>query len=153
MVPHACFNPRSREGNDVWTGKFKEVIKWFQSTFPRGERHGRRKVPCVLCRFQSTFPRGERHARRSAGLLLCKVSIHVPARGTTGLKTALLNVTTTFQSTFPRGERPRVYKRNTKYWCFNPRSREGNDSEAYGTHPDLMSFNPRSREGNDGSTT
>ena len=77
------------------------------------------------------------------------VSIHVPARGTTQVLHLLL-VSTLFQSTFPHGERrqmsiedyfgnmfqstfPHGERRNTirtRYstlFCFNPRSRTGND--------------------------
>ena len=77
----ANFNPRSRVGNDTkrvdkhnnvvisihvpaWgttnSGIEYQVFLQFQSTFPRGERHG---ICTCLIRynlFQSTFPRGER---------------------------------------------------------------------------------------------
>ena len=55
----------------------------FQSTFPRGER----LVICdcyeVLILFQSTFPRGERQELYDWSNRSARVSIHVPARGTT----------------------------------------------------------------------
>ena len=55
------------------------------------------------------------------------VSIHVPARGTTRFQ--LMSY--------------------LQYFCFNPRSREGNDSGKWPTPKKQDCFNPRSREGND----
>ena len=103
------FNPRSREGSDrIKVSRLPmEVI--FQSTLPRGERllqlvfFGR----CSL--FQSTLPRGERHFEVYEG------KDH-----------------TEFQSTLPRGERHNytlTYQSHSHY--FNPRSREGSDSNFY----------------------
>ena len=77
------FNPRSRVGNDAIS---KSVI-----------------VP--TCEFQSTFPRGERRSGCLLSTLTNRISIHVPAWGTTY-----------FCIDF------RKEKRN-----FNPRSRVGND--------------------------
>ena len=63
----SCFNPRSREGNDTPADYAAQYEYQFQSTFPRGER---RALYCCTWR---------------AG----KVSIHVPARGTTTLNMLL----------------------------------------------------------------
>ena len=101
-----------------------------------------------------------------------KVSIHVPARGTTAGVPSFMEFLTLFQSTFPRGERLELLPSRLLSYCFNPRSREGND--LYPAPPSLFSisfqstfprgerhrpdqellprppgFNPRSREGND----
>ena len=75
------FNPRSLVGNDAMQshgaaplGISIHVPSWgttilpitssrswlFQSTFPRGERHGCQQHLLLPFRFQSTFPRGER---------------------------------------------------------------------------------------------
>ena len=100
------FNPRSREGND--TGRFCDLQSdsGFQSTFPRGERL---TVGCYVWHiiwFQSTFPRGERR--------ILKIVFHRYI---------------TFQSTFPRGERLWILRSGAfGISRFNPRSREGNDS-------------------------
>ena len=190
------FNPRSREGNDAENADPVALMERFQSTFPRGERLPVFWLPAPYLSFQSTFPRGERRAERSAtacnnssfnprsregndaevtsavnGL---KVSIHVPARGTTGLSpwtwgdnyTVSIHVpargTTImyyifcqiilgFQSTFPRGERPYNFCFALSYASFNPRSREGNDDFLPICCKTDHSFNPRSRQGNDAS--
>ena len=76
----------------------------FQSTFPRGERHAKSNKMISLYEFQSTFPRGERRSACHVYLSLIRISIHVPAWGTTRLF-SLLSVLLGFQSTFPRGER------------------------------------------------
>ena len=39
------FNPRSRKGNDDKAKEERWSGKWFQSTFPQGERHGMGLVP------------------------------------------------------------------------------------------------------------
>ena len=122
------FNPRSREGNDDWRGGgtsgqrhvsihvpargttvepgTETLSITFQSTFPRGERHDGISYILMLRRFQSTFPRGERR--------------RIPGGGTYAIK---------FQSTFPRGERRAGIRTiPMRISCFNPRSREGNDT-------------------------
>ena len=128
MMITTCFNPRSREGNDVCVTSTLICSPVFQSTFPRGERLGM-SVFCSLLYF---------------------VSIHVPARGTTcavsrkrkktsgfnprsregndWLRALVIDTNiSTFQSTFPRGERLSRIRRGSRVWSFNPRSREGND--------------------------
>ena len=164
------FNPRSRVGNDNCLCVLIHSPWKFQSTFPRGERLPFVPDPVVLRKFQSTFPRGERrvnlsdfHAfchfnprsrvgndfRQASIIVKRKISIHVPAWGTT--------------------PRPLLYSCLTTY--FNPRSRVGNDElypvyyisisisihvPAWGTtvviswlRTGLIYFNPRSRVGND----
>ena len=101
------FNPRSREGNDYY--RFFIVSPIFV--------------------FQSTFPRGERRIHQETIVRAIKVSIHVPARGTTSLARR-------------HEEAPE---------SFNPRSREGNDTFIQWIVNTLFRFNPRSREGNDTS--
>ena len=98
--------------------------------------------------FQSTFPRGERRNLKQFTSDDLKISIHVPAWGTTS-SMQCEPVRKRFQSTFPRGERrytayQRCYPRN-----FNPRSRVGNDNATVLRHMDMLHFNPRSRVGND----
>ena len=105
QAPYPGFNPRSRKGNDVASVSPRSSMSWFQSTFPQGERQAN---------WRST-------------IICSKVSIHVPARGTT--KT--------------------VEEKSDGTPGFNPRSRKGNDTA--GTPPRQIQcrFNPRSRKGND----
>ena len=63
--------------------------------------------------------------------LICspKISIHVPAWGTTAFLERI-PTTVLFQSTFPRGERRHIHlPRLSRNFYFNPRSRVGNDSK------------------------
>ena len=75
------FNPRSRKGNDGADGEhnghhgvsihvpargttmsmaLRPGWKWFQSTFPQGERRHSLPLTFSIVGFQSTFPQGER---------------------------------------------------------------------------------------------
>ena len=78
-----CFNPRSREGNDMRTG----TCRYCNSSFNPRSREGNDPEPqrpeLPIFKFQSTFPQGERH--RS--------------------ETSKTRCGSTFQSTFPQGER------------------------------------------------
>ena len=120
----------------------------FQSTFPRGERHGRIRIRgqvhnfnprsrvgndlaalptlCIAPRFQSTFPRGE----RPPGGAFTTWSMDFNPRSRVGNDvTPIKNGTVIyqFQSTFPRGERPSSGSMSNTPRNFNPRSRVGND--------------------------
>ena len=163
------FNPRSREGSDP---RYVDVIvdRWisihapargathlpktlfrfgaFQSTLPRGERHGQRRWAAACKNFN---PRSREGSDSDGELvdLLKEISIHAPARGATHVATNLTNgakisihapargatiytgglaKVTLFQSTLPRGERRGVTVSNPQVINFNPRSREGSDT-------------------------
>ena len=78
------FNPRSREGNDSSCMCWRRAERGFNPRSREGNDTLLSVSPCYCRVFQSTFPRGER--RRSFRLVyrfLHRVSIHVPARGTT----------------------------------------------------------------------
>ncbi len=100
------FNPRSHEGSDRRYHR-PERDPLFQSTLPRGERHGSSQfsgMPVVISIhaptrgathgsanqyksnliFQSTLPRGERRLDTKAMKCNNKISIHAPTRGATG---------------------------------------------------------------------
>ena len=57
------FNPRSREGSDGRNHGNAELVTGFQSTLPRGERHGLFSICNIITVFQCTLPRGERLAQ------------------------------------------------------------------------------------------
>ena len=63
------FNPRSRKGND-----------------PKNFH-----LRLAVCPFQSTFPQGERRESITASYTSVKVSIHVPARGTTVIQLPIIS--------------------------------------------------------------
>ena len=54
-----------------------------------------------------------------------------------------------FQSTLPRRERRVNVGKLHRGLNFNPRSREGSDTEQVARVEELSNFNPRSREGSD----
>ena len=78
----------------------------FQSTFPHGERPFSSVLLTSHLQFQSTFPHGERQEYTRPATEWYGVSIHVPARGTTGSTQDSVD----------------------QYKSFNPRSRTGNDA-------------------------
>ena len=142
------FNPRSREGSDVYTGTMT--------------LHG--------TLFQSTLPRGERRRFSGNGSRWTSISIHAPARGATIVLNDALSFEQfqstlprgerlsgegfqclgyIFQSTLPRGERPCLRRKRQPIWHFNPRSREGSDCFFLAFRRQRNHFNPRSREGSD----
>ena len=62
-----------------------DVLNIFQSTFPRGERQYKLLLCHRIITFQSTFPRGERQSLNEEHVLPDRISIHVPAWGTTAI--------------------------------------------------------------------
>ena len=169
------FNPRSREGSDIFSPLLHYFFNLFQSTLPRGERR------FAIHLFRQTYlhfnPRSREGsdistsasyhppaisihapARGATGCQGCEgldfvISIHAPARGATVIFLRLSNPWQ-FQSTLPRGERPMVfcaiYSSSTN---FNPRSREGSDAFMASCSDSVRDFNPRSREGSDSHKT
>ena len=77
------FNPRSHGGSDFFSLRNSDDFGTFQSTLPRGERHGMVFDFKHAKEFQSTLPRGERHAQAIDDIINPQP----------------------FQSTLPRGER------------------------------------------------
>ena len=103
------FNPRSHEGSDMIAPYDWQLLQVFQSTLPRGERHGSSQfsgMPVVISIhaptrgathgsanqyksnliFQSTLPRGERRLDTKAMKCNNKISIHAPTRGATAVE-------------------------------------------------------------------
>ena len=120
------FNPRSRVGNDLFclSYNFNCIISIHVPAW--GTTFVTLSISVIRI-FQSTFPRGERHISIYRDYPGTSISIHVPAWGTTRQYRLLELRYYQFQSTFPRGERRLsiaifLHKKN-----FNPRSRVGND--------------------------
>ena len=121
----------------------------FQSTFPQGERLSLIFLLFQQLLFQSTFPQGERRDSRERCMEIVKISIHVPARGTTtppipksGYRIISIHVPA-------RGTTNRLGHIPITHLHFNPRSRKGNDYNRSITRSKNIYFNPRSRKGND----
>ena len=122
------FNPRSRVGNDVTTSTRFESIqisihvpawgttanqttvptkRWFQSTFPRGERHYNFPCFCQPVLISIHVPAWGTTRVGDSTEDADIISIHVPAWGTTAYPLFFVSLPL-FQSTFPRGERRRL---------------------------------------------
>ena len=166
------FNPRSREGSDVSSSwNFFETGNYFNPRSREGSDFQSLTLRLCFMLFQSTLPRGERHGSGHKYVGVSSISIHAPARGATLSLPEVFrphrhfnprsregsDVTgaersspgTEFQSTLPRGERHSWPERIRKDWNFNPRSREGSDPRQRNTQTPRAYFNPRSREGSD----
>ena len=123
------FNPRSREGSDLYNAGLTWRSAKFQSTLPRRERRRRLykhahyvqisiHAPAkgattqvasgaeAKAAFQSTLPRRERRCSESPSFCIMGISIHAPAKGAT-VKTGMRTRNRKFQSTLPRRERPK----------------------------------------------
>ena len=103
-----------------------KVISRFQSTFPRGERHGRGSG-CTLRSYFNPRSLVGNDAPVISTTKFFEISIHVPSWGTTNFRTK---------------------KRNSSLY-FNPRSLVGNDIHALKLYFFYCHFNPRSLVGND----
>ena len=121
------FNPRSRVGNDTVHSVRDIVPEYFNPRSRVGNDAACFAITKATFSFQSTFPRGERLTLTMLIWVLAIISIHVPAWGTTEMKSryitgkrnfnprsrvgndvfAVINrrLHSEFQSTFPRGER------------------------------------------------
>ena len=77
------FNPRSREGSDYIRLRFHHILNEFQSTLPRRERHSNQLIWVGREPFQSTLPRRERQQFGPCGVGWYYISIHAPAKGAT----------------------------------------------------------------------
>ena len=130
---HTCFNPRSRKGND----RVHVVIHFpvFQSTFPQGERPAVQAQAALFARVSIHVPaRGTTFSyRRSPSGVY--VSIHVPARGTTfsympDFVIVSIHVPARGTTCIQFGLFQSTFPQGERlfgFCCFNPRSRKGND--------------------------
>ena len=144
----------------------------FQSTLPRRERRDSYYKGKKYSKFQSTLPRRERQFYYRKNDVAFEISIHAPAKGATFGTRDKKRKNLLFQSTLPRRERPlenheeRIAKLISIHapakgatilsmphhlisLNFNPRSREGSDTETERVKRQYSNFNPRSREGSD----
>ena len=112
----AYFNPRSRVGNDAESMKkiMDEII--FQSTFPRGERRKNTFDLPDRKRISIHVPAWGTTRLSQASEDGVHISIHVPAWGTTAAD-AKKTGDELFQSTFPRGERQQILTIFRLYFC------------------------------------
>ncbi len=144
----------------------------FQSTHPRGVRHGLRIQIVDTITFQSTHPRGVRRGIPAAvnpilrsfnprtregcdintkeWCRVLSVSIHAPARGATERKNRLRDVERVSIHAPARGATYNCMLLSLRLLRFNPRTREGCDGRSVHRIFHYCCFNPRTREGCDG---
>ena len=80
-----CFNPRTRVGRDVGLHIYSADPAMFQSTRPRGARHGLLSYQCHNCGVSIHAPAWGATGNTAAHLAVALVSIHAPAWGATWL--------------------------------------------------------------------
>ena len=104
----------------------------------------------VVCfRFQSTLPRGERHGQGEVVAKREVVSIHAPTRGATAANEHEAGALLSFNPRSHEGSDWLIGGQCLVVGCFNPRSHEGSDQSDLTLLRDWRSFNPRSHEGSD----
>ena len=94
MINFANFNPRSREGSDIFLAEFHQLLCHFN---PRS-REGSDARSAQETQYRSC------------------ISIHAPARGATTFVCNSSTFTSLFQSTLPRGERHATSKQYAGIW-------------------------------------
>ena len=96
------FNPRTREGCDLWHDLEAERHEIFQSTHPRRVRRKNTIYAARNTLFQSTHPRRVRRCAEFIVYLPARISIHAPAKGATPESGDFFLTIDLFQSTHPR---------------------------------------------------
>ena len=121
------FNPRSREGSDVIKDKLTKSGKISIHAPAKGATFNRRRT--------IMFDVISIHAPAKGATFWVKVrrrtfqiSIHAPAKGATSANFSSVSKSSLFQSTLPRRERRTTLTLYHVKVDFNPRSREGSDS-------------------------
>ena len=167
------FNPRTREGCDIFEPAAFYAIGKFQSTHPRGVR------PCpispaswVLMLFQSTHPRGVRlwsydlqrtdyrcfNPRTREGCDFLKVEVWRTGKkrfnprtreGCDAARSALARLRSVSIHAPARGATICFHSSTATRRRFNPRTREGCDPAKWSRSAENERFNPRTREGCD----
>ena len=123
--PDADFNPRARVGHDP-VARSSSSPKRFQSTCPRGARHGFLRQRCDAGDISIHVPAWGTTYKVLDQAFKKLISIHVPAWGTTS-STRPGMTGCRFQSTCPRGARPGGPGTACRGRHFNPRARVGHD--------------------------
>ena len=123
------FNPRAREGRDLWRYLSQPVTEKFQSTRPRGARLYRPELYEWARSFQSTRPRGARLGEGDGFHGFVVVSIHAPARGATRNPLPTRRWRGVSIHAPARGATSCDGRASTTRSGFNPRAREGRDQE------------------------
>ena len=143
------FNPRSREGSDLSQSKQSIQRYLFQSTLPRRERRSWMRSQIRVCIISIHAP-----AKGATQIIwnywkIYSISIHAPAKGATFLfrYRALGDAISIHAPAKGATHQQRYVVTQLSY--FNPRSREGSDSDTDSIHMLDDDFNPRSREGSD----
>ena len=133
------FNPRSREGSDLYALSHS----YRDARFNPRSREGS-DFSCFRCLWTENRCTVSIHAPAKGATYLHvterlreKVSIHAPAKGaTTG--NPIFKSDMQFQSTLPRRERLHTNKIFETIYSFNPRSREGSDNGKLYTDAEMM---------------
>ena len=148
-ILYTYFNPRSREGSDMQSeirpshlsisihAPARGATRWRSGRLrknynfnPRSREGSDKRFDRNLWTWEISIHAPARGATTgdTTGFLYTSISIHAPARGATKAN-GTWHSTPKFQSTLPRGERLYMYNIPIDMIHFNPRSREGSDSD------------------------
>ena len=120
------FNPRSRAGSDR---SFIDSLQYMTVSIHAPARGATSVTLCIdqIQRFQSTLPRGERHGREPGIGYRIRCFNPRSRAGSDRSYDRRAKEEMVFQSTLPRGERRSVHPLWNRKKGFNPRSRAGSD--------------------------
>ena len=122
------FNPRTREGCDYGSAPYYDDVLISIHAPARGATAPCAPVSPFNPLFQSTHPRGVRHGVNSVPLCIPVISIHAPARGATPRAHTLVSLSLDFNPRTREGCDFHLTKKMSPQNHFNPRTREGCDS-------------------------
>ena len=143
------FNPRSREGSDIYTFNNITIYPNFNPRSREGsdllKRRRRQEDPISI-----HAPAKGATALSQIFALYPMISIHAPAKGATRSSSSVFADCKDFNPRSREGSDEYYNLYGGRGSDFNPRSREGSDiSPQLNTATRLDDFNPRSREGSD----
>ena len=134
------FNPRSREGSDEFVVVQRSWIEMVSILAPaRGATEDGYFYIRALAAFQSSLPRGERQNRKNSTSRVRNVSILAPARGATGRCARSAGCRPVSILAPARGATGAGSNPVRTFRSFNPRSREGSDSNFSQKSPYIFS--------------
>ena len=135
MINFANFNPRSREGSDIFLAEFHQLLCHFNPRSREGsDARSAQETQYRSCISIHAPARGATCYIEAVRRYLESISIHAPARGATYYTRLEYHRFAISIHAPARGATPAVSRSCAYMSNFNPRSREGSDDAAKAAH-------------------